>query len=238
MTGVRAAAPRFERPLAPDAALPTAGLAELVNRLAQELAEARRALAAATQKLGTTSRTLEGRTRELMEARAALALLLASLDSNTEGILAIGYFGRAMHYNNRFVDMWGISPAQLAMLDDESLLSIQMAQLKDPSQFLSSMDARKANVERFALFELTDGRIFECKVIPQRVRGKRVGSVTIYRDVTESERSWLQEAVPHQLDAGEEHAGIDQSVEQLRADSVGQLHAHEYPDGRKWQQGC
>jgi len=39
-----------------------AGLADLVNRLAQESAEARRALAMATQKLGTTSRNLEGRT--------------------------------------------------------------------------------------------------------------------------------------------------------------------------------
>ena len=49
-----------------------AGLTDLVNRLAQELAEARRALATATQKLGTTSRTLEGRTQELTEAKAAL----------------------------------------------------------------------------------------------------------------------------------------------------------------------
>ena len=52
-----------------------AGLADLVNRLAQELTAARRALAAATQQLGTTSRTLRGRTAELTEARAALARL-------------------------------------------------------------------------------------------------------------------------------------------------------------------
>src|SRR3954467_6285096 len=93
--------------------LPAAGLADLVNRLAQELTEARRALATATQKLGSTSRTLEGRTQELTEARAALALLLATLDSTTDGILAMGYFGRAMHYNSRFIEMWRIPADKL-----------------------------------------------------------------------------------------------------------------------------
>ena len=38
------------------------------------------------------------------------------------------------------------------------------------------------------MVELTDGRIFECHVMPQRVRGKRVGSVTSFHDVTERER--------------------------------------------------
>src|SRR5688572_28848890 len=167
-----------------------AGLADLVNRLAQELAEARRALAAATQKLGTTSRTLEGRTQELTEAKAALALLLATLDSTSEGILAMGYFGRAMHYNTRFIEMWRIPPDKLATLNDGALMAIQMSLVKDPGRFLAHVEERKTNpdAEQFAVFELTDGRVLECHVMPQRVRGKRVGSVTSFRDVTESER--------------------------------------------------
>ena len=175
-----------ERQQAPQAA----GLADLVNRLAQELAEARRALAAATQKLGTTSRTLEGRTQELTEAKAALALLLATLDSTTEGILAMGYFGRAMHYNTRFIEMWGISADKLATLNDGALMAMQMSLVKDPARFLAHVEARKANpdAEQFTMIELTDGRILECHVMPQRVRGKRVGSVTSYRDVTETQR--------------------------------------------------
>jgi len=167
-----------------------AGLTDLVNRLAQELAEARRALAAATQKLGTTSRTLEGRTQELTEAKAALALLLATLDSTTDGILAMGYFGRAMHYNTRFIEMWGISADKLATLNDGALMAMQMSLVKDPARFLANVEARKAkpDAEQFTMIELTDGRIFECHVMPQRVRGKRVGSVTSFRDVTETQR--------------------------------------------------
>jgi PAS domain S-box-containing protein len=166
------------------------GLTDLVNRLAQELAEARRALAAATQKLGTTSRTLEDRTQQLTEAKAALALLLATLDSTTEGILAMGYFGRAMHYNSRFIAMWGISADKLATLNDGALMAMQMSLVKDPARFLAHVEARKANpdADQFMMMELTDGRIFECHVMPQRVRGKRVGSVTSFRDVTETQR--------------------------------------------------
>jgi PAS domain-containing protein len=170
--------------------LPPAGLMDLVNRLAQELTESRRSLAAATQKLGTTSRTLEGRTQELTEARAALALLLATLDSTTEGILAMGYFGRAMHYNSRFIEMWRIPPEKLAELNDSALLAMQLAQVKNPEHFLADVQRRKsqADAEQLSIVELTDGRTLECHVMPQRVRGKRIGCVTSFRDVTETQR--------------------------------------------------
>jgi PAS domain S-box-containing protein len=163
---------------------------DLVNRLAQELTESRRALAAATQKLGTTSRTLEGRTQELTEARAALALLLATLDSTTDGILAMGYFGRAMHYNTRFIEMWRIPQDKLSSLNDAALLAMQLALVKDPERFLADVQQRKSqpDAEQVSTIELTDGRMLECHVMPQRVRGKRVGCVTSFRDVTETQR--------------------------------------------------
>jgi PAS domain-containing protein len=172
------------------AAVHDADLTDLVNRLAQELANERRALAAATQKLGTTSRTLESRTQELTEARAALALLLATLDSTTDGILAMGYFGRAMHYNTRFVEMWRIPCDKLSVLNDNALLTMQLSQVRDPEAFLAFVKDRKMHpdAEQFAITELTDGRVLECHVMPQRVRGKRVGLVTSYHDVTERER--------------------------------------------------
>ncbi len=181
---------RTEPPAGQQLTPQAAGLTDLVNRLAQELTEARRALATATQKLGTTSRTLEGRTQELTEARAALALLLATLDSTTDGILAMGYFGRAMHYNTRFIEMWGIPADKLANLNDAALLAMQLAQVRDPARFLAHVQERKAHpdTEQFTIVEMTDGRMLECHVMPQRVRGKRVGSVTSFRDVTQTER--------------------------------------------------
>jgi len=172
------------------AATPAADLPELVNRLAQELAQMQRTLATAQNKLGTATRTLGARTQELTEARAALALLLATLDATQDGILALGYFGRAMHYNTRFVEIWKIPQDKLASLNDSALLAMQLAQVKDPARFLGLVQARQADPDehQIDIVEMADGRVLERHVIPQRVRGKRVGSVTCWRDVTDRER--------------------------------------------------
>lgn len=173
-----------------DAAVAAADLPGLVNRLAQELAQMQRSLAAAQGKLVSTGRTLEARTQELGQARAALALLQATLDAMQDGILAVGYFGRAVHYNTRFVEMWRIPPERLESLNDAALLALQLTQVKDPARFLEETQAQQANPDqaRRSLVELTDGRILERRLLPQRVRGKRVGVVTSFRDVTERER--------------------------------------------------
>jgi PAS domain-containing protein len=169
---------------------PAAGLPDLVNELTRELAHAQRALGHAQQKLASTSRSLEARTQELSEARAALALLLATLDSASDGILAVGHFGRAMHYNARFIEMWRIPADKLADLNDSALLTMQLSLVRDPEAFLAAADARKARPDEphACMVALTDGRILACHVLPQRVRGKRVGTVTRYHDVTENER--------------------------------------------------
>jgi PAS domain-containing protein len=168
----------------------TADLPELVNRLAQELAQMQRTLGTAQHKLGTATRTIETRTQELTEARAALALLLATLDATQDGILALGYFGRAMHYNTRFVEIWKIPQDKLASLNDAALLAMQLSQVKDPAGFLEGVQSQQANTDehQVTVVELTDGRVLERHVIPQRVRGKRVGVVTCWRDVTDRER--------------------------------------------------
>lgn len=202
--------PHTVMPEAPDAsahpAAAPATLPDLVNRLTQELAAMQRTLAAAQHKLGAATRSLETRTQELTEARAAVALLLATLDASGEGILAFGYFGRAMHYNSRFIEIWRLPEDRLAGLNESALLAYQLAQVKDPHRFLAEAEARKArpDEEHFGTVELTDGRVLECHVAPQRVRGKRVGCVTSYRDVTAHERlgrlvEVLEQALPERV---------------------------------------
>jgi PAS domain-containing protein len=161
-------------------------LASLVNRLAQELAEAQRVAAAAMARLTRTSRQLEVRTQDLTESRAALALLLASLDCNDDGMIAFGHFGRAMHYNSRFVEIWQIGQERLATLNEPALLALQLAQVRDPDAFQALAGQRKARPDEKhgGAVELHDGRVLRCDVLPQRVGGKRVGWVTRFRDVS------------------------------------------------------
>lgn len=162
------------------------GFDSLVNRLAQEVAGAQRQAAAAQHKLTSATRSLELRTQELAEARDAVALLLATLDASQDGILAMGCFGRAMHFNARFVDIWGIPEDKVACLNDAALLALQMAQVKDPARFLEISESKRTRPgeERCDIVELADGRTLECHVIPQRLRGGRLGMVTRFRDIT------------------------------------------------------
>ena len=162
----------------------------LVNRLAREMSQIQRTMSATQQKLANMTRSLEVRTQELTEARAALALLLATLDASQDGILAMGYFGRAMHFNTRFIELWGISQEKAAQLNDSALLALQLTQVRDPQRFLEISNLRRARAdeERRDMIELTDGRILERRLLPQRVRGRRVGTVTCFRDVTDQER--------------------------------------------------
>lgn len=181
--------PQVAPAMATAAAHDAAELSSLVNRLAQELSAARRALAAVNHKLGTTDRTLESRMQEISEARAAQALLMATLESTTDGVLAIGQDGR-LHHNTRFAEMWHIPASSLGKLNSGALLAMQLSQVKDPGRFLAQVEKSQAhpNTPHFYVIELSDGRIYESQVIPQRVQGKRVGVVTTFHDVTDRER--------------------------------------------------
>jgi PAS domain S-box-containing protein len=163
---------------------------DLVNRLTQELAQMQRSMASSHARLLNTTRSLEVRTQDLAEARAALALLRATLDASQDGVMAIGHFGRAMHFNSRFCEIWGIGPDKAAELNDAALLALQLTQVKDPARFLDFVQSARArpDEERCEIVEMGDGRILECRVMPQRVRERRVGSVTCVRDVTERKR--------------------------------------------------
>ncbi len=165
---------------------PAQAMQDLVNRLTQELAQMQRTQAASRQKLLKATQSLDVRTQELTESRASVELLLATLDSAQDGVLAMGWFGRAMHFNARFTEIWKIPPDKAAHLNDAALLALQMTQVKDPARFLDFVQSRRArpDEERHETVEMTDGRILECHVVPQRVRGRRLGTVTCFRDVT------------------------------------------------------
>ncbi len=62
-------------------------------------------------------------------------VLLATLDSVADGILALDTAGRIVAYNKKFAQMWSI-PDSIVLPRDEALAHI-LPQLKDPAAFLS-----------------------------------------------------------------------------------------------------
>jgi PAS domain S-box-containing protein len=128
---------------------------------------------------------------ERKEAEEALrreaALLSATLDATVDGILVVDSGGRIVHYNSRFVDLWGI-PEELAQTRDEAkTLAFVLDQLVEPAAFVKkimTVYAKPSEVSHDVL-ALKDGRRIERDSLPQVVDGKTVGRVWSFRDITE-----------------------------------------------------
>ena len=126
---------------------------------------------------------------ELTRLRAANERLVSTLDAANDGIITI-QSGGGVYFNIRFVELWELPEETLADIDDDKLLEWQLSRVKDPQEWLTHVARRRANPddEHFTTVELKDGRVLERHVVPQRLHGRRVGSVITFRDITERAR--------------------------------------------------
>jgi two-component system, sensor histidine kinase and response regulator len=126
---------------------------------------------------------------ELARLRGAHEQLVSTLDAANDGIITLQSDG-AIYYNIRFVELWGIPEDKLADLDISKLLAFQLSQVRDPGSWMEHVERRRTNPEEedYATVELNDGRVLERHVLPQRMGGKCVGSVVIFRDITDRQR--------------------------------------------------
>ncbi|RJQ42446.1 MAG: PAS domain S-box protein, partial [Gaiellales bacterium] len=116
----------------------------------------------------------------------ALSLLRATLESTSDGILALDHTGRVQIANGRFLRTWGIADALLASGDGLRMLDVIAAQVKHPftPPELQHTAALDPEAETLAVWDLHDGRIIECSTQPQRVMSETVGRVWSFREVT------------------------------------------------------
>jgi diguanylate cyclase (GGDEF)-like protein len=123
-------------------------------------------------------------------AAPALALLQATLDAATDGILAVGLDGRILCYNRRFAELWQLPDGLMAPGATEALLRHVGHQVSDPDALFASVRAEREDTgaERVELMECIDRRVMERHVRPLRVGDAIVGRVWNFRDVTERRR--------------------------------------------------
>jgi signal transduction histidine kinase/CheY-like chemotaxis protein len=131
---------------------------------------------------------LERRTEELA---LSLAMMKATLDSATDGILVTDARMRVTGHNEKFVQMWQVPHSLMQEQDHGRLLGLVAASFPRPDEFEARTREiyREAPATTFDLLMPTDGRVIERQSRPQVVDGRVVGRVWSYRDITEQRRA-------------------------------------------------
>ncbi|MGH8523632.1 MAG: PAS domain-containing protein, partial [Gammaproteobacteria bacterium] len=142
----------------------------------------------AEQELIQAKAALELRTEELAHS---LAMMRATLESTTDGILVTDGGGKVTGFNGNFVEMWRISSDTMNSREHRQLLEVWGRQFKDPDQFRLRVEEIYASSppESYDLLELLDGRAVERFSKIQRIDERNVGRVWSFRDVTDRRRA-------------------------------------------------
>jgi signal transduction histidine kinase len=120
----------------------------------------------------------------------SVSLLEATLEATADGLLVVDRRGKMVAMNQRFLQLWRISPELAARGDDSEVLQVATDQLDDPEGFLLRVRELYAAPEReaFDVLRFRDGRVYERYSRPQRLGNEVVGRVWSFRDVTDRER--------------------------------------------------
>jgi PAS domain S-box-containing protein len=154
----------------------------------------------AEEELVRAKEALELRSQELART---LAMMRATLESSTDGILVTDDDGRVMVFNEKFVEMWRIPREILDTRDHRQVLEATCRAFEDPQQFLARIDEIYASPppDSYDLLELADGRVLERFSRIQFVEERDVGRVWTFRDITDRRRA--QRALEREKDTAE-----------------------------------
>jgi PAS domain S-box-containing protein len=134
---------------------------------------------------------LAARERAERELQQSLAMMRATLESTTDGILVVDEHGKVINFNENFLAMWRLPRAEVEGSDRRGLVEKLAAQFSHPAQFVARLEGLDADwkSEIDDLLELADGRVFERHSKIQVVGGRSIGRVWSFRDITEQRRA-------------------------------------------------
>jgi PAS domain S-box-containing protein len=147
-----------------------------------------RARQRAERELIDAKEALERKTEELVHS---LAMMRATLESTSNGILVTDANGRITDFNQNFVDIWRVPRELMNTKQHGQVLEMASQQFKRPNQFLARIEEIYASSppETFDVLELADGRVLERFSKIQVVEERNVGRVWSFRDITERKRA-------------------------------------------------
>ncbi|HMB93195.1 MAG TPA: PAS domain S-box protein [Rhodothermales bacterium] len=176
------------------------------------------------------SRDVTERKRAEATLRLQKTLLEAQGEASIDGILVVSEEGKILSYNQRFVEMWGLSPEVVASQSDDAAIQAVLNQLQDPEEFLARVEHLYTYPGETARDEivLRDGRVFDRYSAPViSNEGDYYGRIWFFRDMTAQKRhaEELEQARQEAEHAREEASRYARSMER------------ELEFGRKIQEG-
>ena len=120
------------------------------------------------------------------ELETLLSELRATLDSAADGMLVCGLDGRVRAFNQRLAQIWNIPRALLLQRNDAAVhehLSSMVVDAEDYQARLAAIECEPL-LERTDILELHGGMTVERRVVPQLHKGRPVGRVYSFRDIT------------------------------------------------------
>jgi PAS domain S-box-containing protein len=120
-----------------------------------------------------------------------LAIMHATLESTTDAILVTDEANYVRHFNEKYINLWGIPSDMMVSAHANELWDYISPQLKDPVEYLARVQkiVGSSAVESFDILELKDGRFFERNSAIQLIDRRSVGRVWSFRDITKRKRA-------------------------------------------------
>jgi diguanylate cyclase (GGDEF)-like protein/PAS domain S-box-containing protein len=121
------------------------------------------------------------------ERETLLAELKATLESTADGILVSDLAGRMRSFNQRFAFLWGLPEDLLQERNDEAVQAWMRRSVVDGAAYAMRLAAIQEAplLQTSDVIKLLDGRVLERVSLPQWSRGRPIGRVYSFRDLSE-----------------------------------------------------
>ena len=120
------------------------------------------------------------------ELERLLAEMRATLESTADGILVLDLDGGIRGYNHRFAELWQLPEHLVSERDDAGVLAWMEQGVSDPAGYRERLAAIQCSPlsEGTELVLLRGGRVLERVTLPQYARGRPIGRVFSFRDIS------------------------------------------------------
>lgn len=111
--------------------------------------------------------------------------LRATLESTGNGILVIDWQGRIASMNRLFAAMWQLPEDLLLQQDDAAIVEFVLSSVTDQESIHRRLHEIVEDKQTEDILHLKDGRVFQCKSLPQYLEERIIGRVFGFNDITE-----------------------------------------------------